>query len=118
MNWQLVPALLAALTMTVFGVGALIKPTSLAPIGVSATSPLGTSEIRVVFGGMFVALGVACLVTRDPLVFATVGAAWLADFVVRLAAIVIDRVTVGQAAVVLAIALAMGSALASGYWLA
>ena len=118
MGWDLVPALAAASVMVLFGIGAAIKPESLRMVGVSADSPLGTSEIRAVFGGMLVALGVACIVTREPLVFATVGAAWFADAAVRLVSTVIDRVPLRQAAVVLTIALAMGSALLSGYWLA
>jgi hypothetical protein len=118
MGWDLVPALAAASVMVLFGIGAALKPESLVMVGVSADSPLGTSEIRVVFGGMFVALGVACIVTRDPLVFATVGAAWFADAAVRLVSTVIDRVPLRQATAVLATALAMGSALLSGYWLA
>lgn len=118
MDWRLAPALIAAAVTALFGIGALMRPSVLESIGVAATSPLGTSEIRVVFGGMFVALGVACLITRDALVFATVGAAWLADFGVRLVAVFVDRVPVRQALLVLTIALVMGVSLLSGYWLA
>jgi hypothetical protein len=118
MDWRLLPALLAAATTTAFGVGAMLRPSSLAWVGVSADSPLGTSEIRAVFGGMFVALGLACIVLREPLVFGIVGAAWLADFVVRSVSVLVDRVPGRQAVPVLAIALVMGAALFSGYWLA
>ncbi|MDO8881082.1 MAG: hypothetical protein Q7W44_09860 [Coriobacteriia bacterium] len=115
MDWTLAPALAASAVMTLFGIGALMRPTSLRAVGLSAETPLGTSEIRAVFGGMFVALGVACIVTREPVVFAVVGAAWLADFAVRLVSVFIDRVPVGQALTVLGIALVMGLLLASGY---
>jgi hypothetical protein len=118
MDWRLIPALLAAVTMTAFGVGALFRPSSLSWVGVSADSPLGTSEIRAVFGGMFVALGLACIVSRDPVVFGVVGAAWLADFVARLVSVFVDRVPAKQAALVLATALVIGLSLVSGYWLA
>ena len=118
MDWQVVPALIAAGIMTLFGLGALIRPSSLAPIGVTADSPLGTSEIRSVFGGMFIALGVACLITREPVVFAVVGAAWLADVAVRMVSVVVDRVPARQAAAVLSIGAVIGAALLSGYWLA
>ena len=118
MTWALAPALIAAAVTALFGIGAVMRSSILESIGVSATSPLGTSEIRVVFGGMFVALGVACIVTRDPRVFATVGGAWLADFGVRLVAVFVDRVPAKQALAVLSIALLLGSALVSGYWLA
>ena len=118
MHWQLVPALVAAVVMMLFGLGAMIKPSSLQKVGVTATSPLGTSEIRSVFGGMFVALGVACLLTRTPVVFAVVGAAWLADVAVRVVSAFIDGVPARQALTVLAIGGAMGAALVSGYWFA
>lgn len=118
MHWQLLPALAAASAMMLFGVGALTRPDSLAMVGLTATSPLGTSEIRAVFGGMFVALGVACLITREPVVFGVVGAAWLADVAVRVVSVVVDRVPARQALTVLAIGGTIGAALASGYWLA
>lgn len=118
MHWQLLPALAAASVMTLFGIGALIRPTSLEMVGLTATSPLGTSEIRAVLGGMFVALGAACLLTRDPLVFGIVGVAWLADVGVRIVSVVLDRVPARQALTVLAIGGTIGAALVSGYWLA
>jgi len=117
-HWQLVPALLGASTMVLFGLSALMRPASLEIVGVTTTSPLGTSEIRSVFGGMFVALGVACLLTRDPLLFGVVGAAWLADVAVRVVSAFVDGVPPRQALTVLAIGATMGAALASGYWLA
>ncbi|HEX9092408.1 MAG TPA: hypothetical protein VF902_00350 [Coriobacteriia bacterium] len=118
MNWALVPALLAAAVMTVFGVGALVRPSTLAWIGISADSPLGTSEIRAVFGGMFVALGLGCILLRQPAVFGLLGAAWLADLAVRLVSVFVDRIPAKDAVPVLGVALVMGAALASGYWLA
>lgn len=118
MTWQLLPALAGATTMMLFGIGALMRPAALKAVGVSAESPLGTSEIRSVFGGMFIALGAACLVTREPIVFAVVGSAWLADVAVRIVAIAVDRVPARQAAAVLSVGAAIGAALLSGYWLA
>jgi len=118
MDWPIVPAFVAAALMSLFGIAATVWPSSLRLVGVSADSPLGTSEIRAVFGGMFVALGVACILTREPVVFAVVGAAWLADVAVRTVSVLIDRVPFRQAIVVLAVGSAMGVALLSGYWTA
>ncbi|MBN2848502.1 MAG: hypothetical protein JXP72_08670 [Coriobacteriia bacterium] len=115
MDWRLVPALIAAAAMVAFGIGAALRPQSLEWVGVRAESALGTSEIRAVFGGMFIALGVACLVMREPAVFAVVGAAWLADVTVRLMAIAVDRVPAREALTVLGIGSLMGVALVSGY---
>jgi len=117
MDWQLAPALLAAGLMVLFGAGAAVRPTALhGLIGISATSPLGVSEIRSVFGGMFIALGMACLLTRDPVVFGVVAAAWLLDFLVRCVSVFVDRVPAKDAVPVLAAALSIGIALLSGYW--
>lgn len=118
MNWLRVPALLAALLMTLMGVAVVVKPSALLLVGVGAESPLGTSEIRAVFGGMFMGLGLACIVTREPLVFAVVGVAWLTDFAVRCVAVFVDRVPAKEAVQVLVIAVLMGTALVSGYWAA
>lgn len=113
-----IPALVAAALMVLMGVGAAWKPSSLSLVGVTATSALGTSEIRAVFGGMFIALGTACLLLGEPIVFAVVGSAWLADVAVRIVSVFGERVPVRQSAPVLAIGLAMGAALLSGYWFA
>lgn len=118
MSWTLLPALAGAAVMILFGIAALMRPAVLKTVGIAAESPLGTSEIRSVFGGMFIALGVACLVTREPIVFAVVGSAWLADVAVRVVAIAVDRVPARQAAAVLATGSTIGAAILSGYWLA
>lgn len=117
MDWRMLPAILGAALMTAFGVSAALRPRTLAGIGVEATSPLGTSEIRAVFGGMFIALGLACIVLREPIVFAVVGAAWLGDVAVRLVSAVADRVPRAQALAVIGTGTAIGIALMSGYWL-
>lgn len=118
MDWTLAPALAGAAIVTLIGVAAAVRPEAVASVGVAATSPLGRSEIRAVFGGMFVALGLACLITREPIVFAVVGAAWLADVAVRLISVFIDRVPGRDAVTVLAIGSLLGVAILSGYWAA
>ena len=119
MDWKLVPALVASAVMMFFGIAAALRPGALHRLlGIAAESPLGTSEIRAVFGGMFVAFGLACIVLREPIVFAVVGAAWLSDFAVRVVSVFVDRVPAKEALVVLGTALALGAALLSGYWLA
>ena len=115
MEWQTIPAIGAAGVMVVIGLGALIRPSALEMVGVTATSPLGISQVRAVFGGMFVALGVACLLTREPIVFAVVGTG---DVAVRVVAVFVDRVPFKGAILVLAIGSVLGAALVSGYWFA
>ena len=104
--------------MATFGAACILRPTSVHVVGVTYDSPLGRSEIRAVFGGMFLALGLACIVLRQPVVFAVVGAAWLTDVAVRFVAVFVDRVLPKDALPVLGIGLAMGAALLSGYWTA
>jgi hypothetical protein len=117
-DWQLAPAMIAAGLMVFVGAAATVQPSVVERVGVSATTPLGRSELRAVFGGMLLALGLACLLLREPVVFGVVGAAWLADVAVRLGAVFADRIPPKEAAAVLAIGTAMGVALLSGYWLA
>lgn len=119
MDWNLLPALLGALITLMFGVASAVQPAALERlIGVASTTPLGTSEIRAVFGGMFIGAGALALVTREPLVFLTLGAAWLGDVAVRLVAVAVDRVPAREALVVLGLAGLIGGSLLSGYWLA
>lgn len=118
MDWRLIPAELAAVLMGLMGVAVVIRPSVLDEIGVTSTSPLGRSELRAVFGGMFVAVALDCLVLQLPIVFAVAGSAWLADVAVRLVAVFRDKVPPKEAAAVLAIGTGMGLALLSGYWAA
>jgi len=118
MQWQSLTALVACVVMMLLGIGALIRPSALEWVGIVASTPLGRSEVRAVFGGMFVALGAACLLTREPIVFAVVGGAWLADVAVRSVSVVVDRVPMPEAVTVLAIGAVMGLSLVSSYWFA
>ena len=71
-------ALLGAAITLGLGLLGLLRPdaaaafTSMQPVGL-----LGRAEIRATYGGFFAALGVVCLVAREPLAFAVVGIAWL-----------------------------------------
>jgi len=58
---------------------------SLQPVGL-----LGTSELRATFGGLFAALGLTCLVSQLPAVFATAGIAWIGAAAGRTVSVVLD----------------------------
>ena len=48
----------------VMGLAALVEPVRFgAQVGLAADGPLGRSELRAVFGGVFVGLGLACLLS-------------------------------------------------------
>jgi len=60
--------------------------TSLSPVG-----PTGVSEIRATYGGLFAALGLACLALQSLAVFSTVGIAWVGAAAGRTWSVLIDR---------------------------
>ena len=59
--------------------------TSISPIGRT-----GVSEIRATYGGLFAALGLACLITQSTPVFTTAGTAWVGAAAGRLWSVAID----------------------------
>ncbi|HWP67037.1 MAG TPA: hypothetical protein VNO26_14155 [Candidatus Limnocylindria bacterium] len=68
-----IPALLGPLACLVLGTAALAVPLRFAAqTGLTATGALGRSELRAVFGGVFVGLAAACLAVAAP------GAHWAA----------------------------------------
>jgi hypothetical protein len=77
-----------------FGLGVLgaIAPhlaarlVSIAPVG-----GLGVSEIRATYGGLFIALGGACLVLDSPVAYAVAGIAWLGAASMRLPSLFLDK---------------------------
>ncbi len=60
--------------------------TSLSPVGRT-----GVSEIRATYGGLFAALGLACLVLQSTAVFSTAGIAWVGAAAGRAWSVLIDR---------------------------
>lgn len=52
---------------------------------------IGLSEIRATYGGLFFAMGVFALVSREPEVFITVGLAWAGAAAGRLLSVGLDR---------------------------
>jgi hypothetical protein len=59
--------------------------------GVEALSKRGMTEIRAIFGGLFIGLGLAPLIFNSPEMYLLLGYAYLAAAVVRAIGIVIDR---------------------------
>jgi hypothetical protein len=110
------PSAIAALAVLVLGVIVAVKPDAVERVGVRAVTPLGRTELRAVFGGMFVAMGAACLVTANPYAYLTAGAMWLGDAFVRVFAIFADRPKPAEGLAVLATGAAIGALLLSGFW--
>lgn len=75
-----------------FGLLGLIAPKRAADIvGLKALSKPGHSEFRATYGGLFLALGLAPFLMRDPAAFAIAGLAWLGAAGGRALSIRLDR---------------------------
>jgi len=84
--------IVAAVGTIAAGAISIISPKSAESfVGLSATGPRGTSEIRSVLGALFVGLGIAVLVFRTPDAYRTLGIGYGAIALVRVLSIVLDR---------------------------
>ncbi len=73
------------------GLLALIKPSAAYGFtGLEAKGSRGKSEIRSIFGGLFIGLGIAPLILGDP-AFTTLGIGYLAIAAARAFSILFDR---------------------------
>lgn len=69
--------LLGPAACLLLGVAALIRPVDFAAqTGLAATGPLGRSELRAVFGGVFVGIAAACFVLGVPAAYWTAACAF------------------------------------------
>jgi len=81
----------AALLTAVTGLLALIKPSAAYGFtGLNAAGPRGVSEIRAVFGGLFISLGLIPFFL-GPTAYVMLGYAYLAIALARLFSIILDR---------------------------
>jgi hypothetical protein len=116
--WTQVPALVASAAMVLLGITALIRPTEFgALIGLRAEKPVGTSELRAAFGGLFIGLGVGAIVIREPAVFGMLGAAWFAGSAVRIVSVFADHVSAKSAIPFLFVGIALGTLFLSALFL-
>lgn len=74
------------------GLLALLKPRSIYGFtGIQAEGGRGITEIRSIFGGLFIALGGAVLYFRTPQAFLILGISYLAIGLVRLVSMFVDN---------------------------
>lgn len=116
MDLAQVPSTIGALIVLAFGVVIAIKPRAIETVGVTASTALGWTEVRSVFGGMFIAMGAACLITQHPYVYLTVGSIWLGDALVRVFALFVDRPKFTEGLAVLVAGIVIGGLLLTGFW--
>jgi hypothetical protein len=75
-----------ALVTLALGLLGLVRPRAAARlVDLEPRGRLGGSELRATYGGLFAALGLFALATRDEVAFTLVGAAWLGAAAARLA---------------------------------
>lgn len=91
MNILLVIKIIAALATAATGLLALIKPdATYGFIGLTANGMRGVSEIRSIFGGLFIALGIVPLFL-GPVAYQMLGITYLAIAAARAFSIVFDK---------------------------
>ncbi len=108
MNILIVLKYIAALGTAATGVLALVRPTAVYGFtGLTAEGPRGISEIRSIFGGLFIALGLAPFFFGET-AFRVLGVGYLAIALVRLVSIFLDKSTAQSNLISLAIEVIFG----------
>jgi uncharacterized membrane protein len=91
MNVWMVLKVIAALVTAATGLLAFVKPdAAYGFIGLNANGVRGVSEIRAIFGGLFIALGLAPLLL-GPVAYQMLGIGYLAIAVTRAFSIFFDK---------------------------
>lgn len=108
MDFLLILKIIAALATVATGLLALLKPTAVHGFtGLLTDGPRGISEIRSIFGGLFIALGVAPFIFGET-AYQVLGLGYLVIAAVRLVSILIDRSTSSSNWISLAIEIVLG----------
>ncbi|MGH0030798.1 MAG: DUF4345 family protein [Myxococcota bacterium] len=81
----------AAITAGLGGLGLFAPARAAAFASVAPVGPNGTSDIRATYGGLFAALGLACLVAQSPPIFLAAGLAWVGAAAGRVWSVLVDR---------------------------
>ena len=111
MNILMVLKVIAALATAATGLLALIKPdATYGFIGLTANGVRGVSEIRAIFGGMFIALGIVPLFL-GPVAYQMLGITYLAIAAARAFSIVFDKSYAQSNLISLAIEILLGAIL-------
>lgn len=91
MNFWLISKIIAALATTATGILAFVKPTAAYDFtGLNASGVRGVSEVRSIFGGLFIAMGLAPLFLGAA-AYQMLGIAYLGIAAARAFSIVFDK---------------------------
>lgn len=111
MNIWIVLKIIAALATAATGLLAFIKPTAVYGFtGLTANGVRGVSEVRAIFGGLLIALGLVPLFL-GPIAYQMLGIGYLGIAVTRAFSIVFDKSTAQSNLISLAIEVALGAIL-------
>jgi len=84
--------IIASLFTITLGVLGLFFPYKIANmVGIKEKSEIGKSEIRATYGGLFLGIGISCLIISSQDAFVVAGLAWSSAAVARLCSILIER---------------------------
>jgi hypothetical protein len=84
--------IIGAIGTVATGFISLLAPRSIKGFtGLEATGPRGITEIRAVLGGLFIGLGLAPFILREPATYRMLGIAYLAIFAARLVSLFVDK---------------------------
>jgi hypothetical protein len=82
----------AAIGTVLTGLLALLRPKSIYGFtGLSAEGSRGITEIRAVFGGFFIALGIFPLLSQTQIAYRMLGVAYLVVAVIRTISMIVDK---------------------------
>lgn len=91
------------------GLLALIKPTSIYDFtGLKAVGGRGITEIRAIFGALFIALGAFAIYHRQPMALNMLGVMYLGIAAVRVVSMFLDKSVVSSNLISLAIEVVVG----------
>jgi hypothetical protein len=101
--------IIAAIGTILTGMLALVKPTSIYGFtGLVAEGGRGITEIRSIFGGLFIALGAAALYYRLPQTYGMLGIMYLGIAAVRLVSMFLDKSVVSSNIISLVVEILFG----------
>lgn len=113
---QIIPVVGSLLSIGL-GVFGLLKPKALAEsTGIQPINALGVMELRALFGGVMLVLGLCALIGRQPVIYLVTGLAFIGGAIVKLISLSIDRPPVSKALPGILFDLLVGLALFSGYF--
>jgi len=85
------PTVAAIATILLGLVGLFLPRAAAAFTEVQPENAQGMAEVRSIFGGFFLGIGIACLWLHDPAAFATAGIASLCAALGRMFSLIVDR---------------------------